>query len=119
MKNNYTYKEFMDKCMMIYKNNKIENVVIENQVIGEDIENEIVENVVIENGEVENIVIENQVVQEKRTIVKSNKLSSDQMKERNRIKKQRQRERLIAKYGNEEYKKMRAKEIAENRRKNG
>ena len=105
MKNNYTYKEFMDKCMMIYKHNKIENVVIENQVI----ENEIVEN----------IVIENQVVQEKRTIVKTNKLSSDQIKERNRIKKQRQRERLIAKYGNQEYNKMRAKEIAENRRKNG
>jgi hypothetical protein len=108
MKNNYTYKDFMDKCMMIYNHNKIENVVIENQVM---------ENVIIENQVIENVVIENQVVQEKRTIVKTNKLSSDQMKERNRIKKQRQRERLIAKYGNEEYKKMRAKEIAENRRK--
>ena len=105
MKNNYTYKDFMDKCIMIYNHNKIENVVIENQLIEDEI--------------VENKVIENQVVQEKRTIVKTNKLSSDQIKEKNRIKKQRQRERLIDKYGNEEYKKMRAKEIAEHRRKNG
>jgi hypothetical protein len=103
MKNNYTYKEFMDKCMMIYNHNKIENVIIGNQVI----ENKVVEIQYIENE-----------VKETRNIVKGNKLSGEDRKEKNRLYKQRQRERLIAKYGDEEYKKMRAKEIAENRRKN-
>jgi len=100
MKNNYTYKEFIDKCMLIYNHNKIENVVIENQVIEDEI-------------------VENEVVQEIRHIVKGNKLSSEERKEKNRLYKKRQRERLVAKYGDEEYKRMRAKEIAEHRRKNG
>jgi len=100
MKNSYTYKEFMDKCMLIYNHNKLENIIIENQVI-------------------HNEVIENTVVQEKRNIVKGNKLSSEQQKERNRMYKEKQREQLRARYGDEEYKRIRAKEIAEHRRKNG
>jgi zona occludens toxin (predicted ATPase) len=75
MKNNYTYKEFMDKCMMIYKHNKIENVVIENQVIEDYFENEFLENIVIENQ----VIVEDvkKVVKQTRHIVKGNKLSSE------------------------------------------
>jgi len=90
MKNNYTYKEFMDKCSLIYEH-------------------------CIKNT---NIVIENIVI-ETRDIVKGNKVSSEERKEQHRINKQAQRERLIAKYGDEEYRKMHAKQIAENRRKRG
>ena len=123
MKSNYEYKKFMDKCSIIYNHNKIENVVIENQVI----ENVVIENKVIGEG-VENVVIgnqvigedvENQVIQEKRTIVKGNKLTQEVLKEKARLRKQKQRDELRKKYGDEEYKKMHAKEIAENRRKRG
>ena len=90
MKNNYTYKEFMDKCSLIYEHSiKGNNIIIENIVI------------------------------ETRDIVKGNKVSSEERKEQNRINKQSQRDRLIAKYGDEEYRKMHAKQIAENRRKRG
>ena len=90
MKNNSSYKEFIDKCLLIY----------EHSIKDTD---ELLENVVVET----------------RDIVKGNKLSSDVRKEQNRINKQAQRDRLIAKYGDEEYKRMHAKQIAENRRKNG
>lgn len=90
MKNNTSYKEFMDKCLLIYEYS-IKNT---------------------------NIVLEN-VVLETRDIVKGNKLTSEVRKEQNRINKQAQRERLIAKYGNEEYRKNHAKQIAENRKKHG
>ena len=90
MKNNSSYKEFMDKCLLIYEHS-IKNI---------------------------NIVLEN-VVLETRDIVKGNKLTSEVRKEQNRINKQTQRDKLIAKYGNEEYRKMHAKQIAENRKKHG
>jgi hypothetical protein len=102
MKSNYEYKTFVDKCLMIYNHNKIENVAIENEVIGEVIEN---------------VVIENEAKQEKRTIVKGNKITQDQLKEKARLRKQKQRDEVRKKYGDEEYRKMHAKEIAENRRK--
>jgi hypothetical protein len=47
---------------------------------------------------------------------KQNKITR---KEQNRINKQAQRDKLIAKYGDEEYRKMHAKQIAENRKKHG
>jgi hypothetical protein len=106
MKSKYEYKKFMDKCMLIYNHNTIENVDIENQVIGE----------VVENNVIENHDVENEVVQEKRTIVKGNKLTQEQIKEKARLRKQKQRDELRKKYGDEEYRKMHAKEIAENRR---
>jgi hypothetical protein len=89
MKNNSSYKEFIDKCLLIYEYSIKDNDVLENAVV------------------------------EIRDIVKGNKLSSDVRKEQNRMNKQAQRDRLIAKYGDEEYKRMHAKQIAENRRKNG
>uniref|UniRef100_A0A6C0I5H7 Uncharacterized protein n=1 Tax=viral metagenome TaxID=1070528 RepID=A0A6C0I5H7_9ZZZZ len=55
---------------------------------------------------------------ENKNIVKNeNKKTNDEIKEAARLRKQKQRETLKEKYGDEEYKKIRAKEIAENRRK--
>ena len=98
MKNNYSYKYFIDKCLLIY-NNQIKNIP-QNEVI--DIE--------LDNKEIVK-------VQETKTIVKSNKLSADHIKENARLRKQKQRKLLKEKYGNEEYNKIRAKEIAEQRKK--
>lgn len=53
-----------------------------------------------------------------KNIVKNeNKQTDDERKENARLRKQKQRENMREKYGDEEYKKMRAKEIAENRKK--
>ena len=56
----------------------------------------------------------NQVI----AIVKGNKLSVEEKRERERIKKQKQRDVLKEKYGDEEYKKMNAKKMADQRKKN-
>jgi hypothetical protein len=50
-------------------------------------------------------------------IVKGNKLSTEEKRERERIKKQKQRDAMKEKYGDEEYKKMNAKKMAEQRKK--
>jgi hypothetical protein len=99
MKNNYIYKEFMDKCLLIYNKLQIDKI------------KKIPENEIIINDEVTE---ENQ---EKNNIVKGNKLSTTDRKEYNRIKKQEQRKALKERYGNDEYNKIRAKEIAEQRKK--
>jgi hypothetical protein len=62
-----------------------------------------------------NIVDEEQINNSKRSHL--NKKSPEQIKEEARIRKQKQRERLKEKYGDEEYKKKRAIEIAEYRKK--
>ena len=88
MKSNYTYKEFMDKCLRIFEYSvRNKPIVLENIVIGD------------------------------KDIVKSNKLSKEEIKEKNRIRKQQQRHALRDKYGDDEYRKIRAKEIAETRKK--
>ena len=88
MKSNSSYKNFMDKCLLIHEYSiKDTNIVIENVVI------------------------------ETRDIVKGNKVSVEERKEQNRVNKEKQRQRLIAKYGDEEYKRNHAKQIAENRKK--
>jgi hypothetical protein len=103
MKNIYSYKMFMDKCVMIYnKINKglvsIEEPLIQNEIINDKLE------------------ISETPIKETKNIVKGNKLTSDDIKERVRLKKQKQREELKARYGNEEYNKRHAKEIAEYRK---
>jgi hypothetical protein len=50
-------------------------------------------------------------------IVQGNKLSVEEKRERERIRKQKQREELRKKYGDEEYKKIHAKKIADQRNK--
>jgi hypothetical protein len=57
------------------------------------------------------------VHEENRTIVKGNKLTSEEKKEKERIRKQVQRNALRNKYGDEEYKKLHAKTIADQRKK--
>jgi hypothetical protein len=47
-----------------------------------------------------------------------NKKSKEEIRENARIRKQAQRKRLLEKYGDEEYRKIHAKQIAENRKKN-
>ena len=56
--------------------------------------------------------------EETRPIVKGNKLTFEQKRERERVRKQAQRTALREKYGDEEYKKLHAKQIAEQRKKN-
>jgi hypothetical protein len=104
MKNNYNYKLFMDKCVMIYNKINKSSVIIEEPLI----QNEVV---------VQNEVVDDKI-KEQRHIVKGNKLTPDDVKELARIRKQKSRELLKEKYGHEEYNKKRAKEIADNRKKN-
>ena len=57
-----------------------------------------------------------ETVQELRQIVKGNKMTAEEKKEKERIRKQAQRDALRKKYGDEEYKKIHAKKIAEQRK---
>ena len=104
MKNNYTYKEFMDKCLLIYNKLQIDKI----KKIKNIPQNDIINPEVIQKEE---------ECQEKNSIVKGNKLSLIDRTEYNRIKKQEQRKALKERYGNDEYNKIRAKEIAEQRKK--
>jgi hypothetical protein len=106
MKNNYSYKIFIDKCVLIYNKLNKKTLIIEES----HIQNEVVE---IQNE----IIVPEKKVKEMRTIVKGNKLSSDDIRELARIRKQKSREALKEKYGDEEYNKKRAKEIADHRKK--
>ena len=102
MKRNYSHNEMLEKFKMVYEKNKnklekekeIENIIIN-----------IEENVESNQSEIIN-----------RSIVKGNKKTPEQIKEDARLRKQKQREQLRERYGDEEYKKMRAKEIADQRK---
>jgi hypothetical protein len=106
MKNNYSYKIFIDKCVLICNKLNKKTLTIEDTPI----QNEVVE---IKNE----VVVPEQKVKEMRTIVKGNKLSSDDITELARLRKQKSRADLKAKYGDEEYNKRHAKQIADNRKK--
>jgi hypothetical protein len=56
-------------------------------------------------------------IQEIRQIVKGNKLTLEEKKEKERSRKQSQRDALRKKYGDEEYKKLHAKKISDQRKK--
>jgi len=107
MKKNYSYKRIIDKCVMIYNTTKInKDTLLQNEIT--NVENEV-------TNEITNV--ENEVPKEKRTIIKGHKLNPEEIKHNAKIRKQKQRDLLKERYGNEEYNKMRAKEIAENRKK--
>ena len=119
IKRNNDYDEMIDKCMKIcVKNRKIikpkiifkSKILLTNDVKDSNIEkNEVIK---------ENIVINDvKIIQEKRSIVEGNKQTKEEKAEKARIRKQNQRERQKQIYGDEEYKKMKAKEIAEFRAK--
>lgn len=95
MKKKYSFTDFIDKLSLIYTHYK-------KQILPEQI---------IETPILENVFVSPQ----NNIITKSNKKSKEEIKEEARLRKQLQRERLKNKYGDEEYKRMRAKEIADNR----
>ena len=108
MKSNYTYKKFIDKCVSIYNKIKIdkEKLIIEDSLI---------QNVIMD---IQNVIeIPEEKIKEKKTIVKGNKLTPEEIRENARLRKQKQRDSLKEKYGNDAYNKMHAKEIAEQRKK--
>ena len=85
IKRDYIYKDFIDKCLLIYENNKDKDV--------KDSTNE-----------------------EKNYTVKGNKKSKEEIEEGTKIRKEKQREELKSRYSDEEYKRLRVKEIVENRK---
>lgn len=95
MKNNYNYEDIFEKFKLIYNHSITENTKY-----------------VCENNPIMNDNSVNNIVENK------NKKSKEEIKENARIRKQEQRKRLVEKYGDEEYRKIHAKQIAENRKKN-
>lgn len=100
MKREYSYVNVFNKFRLIYEKNK-------NEVDKET------ENIVISIEEIE----ESNQPETNKSIVKGNKKTPEQIKENAKVRKQKQREQLKERYGDEEYKKIRAKEIADQRKK--
>lgn len=97
MKRNYDYDRFMEKLKLIYQ----KYISKEEPINNDDNVNDTVSNV-------------NEY--ESKNIVKNKlKKTGEQLKEDARLRKQKQRDQLKERYGDEEYKTMRAKEIAEYR----
>jgi hypothetical protein len=85
-----------EKFMPLVESTGLSNNFTEKSDKKEDIQNNISENIFVAN---------------------KNKKTADEKREAARLRKQQQRKRLVEKYGDEEYKKMHAQQIAENRRK--
>lgn len=64
----------------------------------------------------DNINVANAMTNSKRKVIINNKKTKEEIREAAKLRKQQQRERLRAKYGDEEYKQMRAKELADFRK---
>ena len=105
MKKNYKYEEFIDKCTLIHKKN-ITDMKIKQSI--QDIP--VVETIPVK-------IIPDKDTQEVNIITPSNKLTLEQKREKERVKKQAQREALRNKYGDEQYKKLHAEKISEQRKK--
>jgi len=118
IKKNYTYESFIEKCKLICdKNVELQEVINKPKslVIIKSKKMKIQEKVI--KGEEVKIdkLVKNQ--QDKRQIVRGNKLTQEEKREKERLKKQIQRQALREKYGDDEFKKMRAEEIARTRAK--
>jgi hypothetical protein len=108
LKINYTYDSFIEKCKLICeKNIEIYNPVEKNKP-----------KIIFKPKPIETIKtnIKDKDEQDKSRNTPSNKLSIDEKREKERLKKQKQRQSLRERHGDEEYKKMRAEEIANTRR---
>ena len=117
MKRDYNYDDFINKCKLICeKNVKPASIQIKPKIIFKIKvkETQIKSNVV--DVKTEKIVKE-KAEQEKTQIVRGNKLSQEEKREKERLKKQKQREALREKYGDEVFRKIRAEEIARTRQK--
>jgi hypothetical protein len=109
LKKNYTYNNFLEKCKLIYDNlpktmllnNSIENkfVTIGVKIVADSVTNENIDN------------------NQKNIVRNINKKTKEEIRVAARIRKQEQRKKLVEKYGDEEYRKMHAQQIAENRKK--
>ena len=109
IKKDYIYEDLINKFLLIHKKHY---VPIESLEVPVNIEIHVIENNKPEM--LENKVIE---INNRHLVVNKNKKTKEEMREANRLYKQKQREKMKEKYGDEEYKKIRAKEIAEGRSK--
>ncbi len=105
LKINYTYDSFIEKCKLICEKNIEIYHPVEKQKL----------KIIFKTKQIEKN-IKDKDAQDKSRITPSNKLSIDEKREKERLKKQRQRQALRERHGDEEYKKMRAEEIANTRR---
>ena len=118
IKRDYNYDDFINKCKLICEKNvkplpiQIKSKIIfkikvkETQINSES-------NIVVKSEK----IVKEKAEQEKTQIVRGNKLSQEEKREKERLKKQKQREALREKYGDEGFRKMRAEEIARTRQK--
>ena len=97
MKGTYSFRDILLKLNLIYKNiqPKLDIILEKSVIISESQPNKVIG----------------------RCIVKGNKKSKEEMNEAARLRKQKQRELQKEKYGDEEYKRIRASEIAKSRAK--
>jgi len=103
IKKDYIYEDIINKLFLIYK--KHDSINETNLAARENVKLTIDES-------------ENPKIKENRhLVVNKNKKTKEEIKDANRLYKQKQREKMKEKYGDEEYKKIRAKEIADARAK--
>lgn len=137
MKRDYYYDDMFDKLKMIYEynntketsdegENNIENPVENITFTVEDLDELDNDTILSNNNENTKITNETELIHlnshiniepKNRSIVRGNKKTIEQVREEAKVKKQKQREELKARYGDEEYKKMNAKKVAEYRAK--
>ncbi len=111
IKRNNSYEELIEKCKKICeKNVEIYEEAI-NEIINITINSSLNKDTPI-NQDSKLTLIKEQTTQ----IIKGNKLTIEEKREKERLKKQKQREALKEKYGDDGYKKMRAEEIARTRK---
>ena len=115
MKNNFVYDEMIRKFICIYKNH------LENRFITEPLENRFITEPLENHFITEHLPLENRFITEpeqlgNKIMVVSDKKSREEMIKNATERKRRQREKLKEKYGDEEYKKIHAQKIAEDRK---
>jgi hypothetical protein len=123
VKKDYLYEELINKMVLIYAKNrdKPEKINTENEN-NDSVKTELLEKTMIFNEIIKNNTTisppKNKLNENNRHMVPNkNKKTKEEIKEANRLYKQKQREKMKEKYGNEEYKKKRAQEIADSRSK--
>jgi hypothetical protein len=119
IKRDYKYDDFINKCKLICeKNLKPVPIQIKSKVIFKIKFKETQVNALANVVEVKSEkIVKEKAQQEQAQIVRGNKMTQDEKREKERLKKQKQREALREKYGDEEFRKMRAEEIARTRKK--
>jgi hypothetical protein len=121
IKKDYIYENLIYKLLLIYKKHQTVDIQINANVQIEEshnIENDSIMNPILINEVVEISQMQNTAQLNNRHLVANkNKKTKEEIKEANRLYKQKQREKMKEKYGDEEYKRIRAKEISDARAK--